>query len=223
MTSISALAPAPARGHSLLCQVYLCFKQLGGGNLGPVGGSNGGVPTVSLNTTTNTLYCFWRGYTNTTHIYYKKKTQAGSWDSSATDWINESTEGLTEADRLTSFYKDYGGKIGLVYMTKTSSPYKVRFERINARAGQRDPLLVYSQNGDPDLYYSRYTSSNWGTGAVAVDLGSSPRSYWKVAKTHPSGSSQAVVFVTSDNTLYATFFDGSSWSSPSSLGVDSHI
>jgi hypothetical protein len=180
---------------------------------------NGGLPAVSLNTTTNTLYCFWRNYNNGTHIYYKKKTQAGSWDSTATDWIDESTDGLTASDRLTSFYKDYSGKIGLVYMAKTSSPYKVRFEKINAKAGQRDPLLVYSQNGDPDIYYSRYTSGNWATGAVAADLGSSPRNYWKVAKTHPGGSSQAVVSVKSDNSLYVTFFDGSSWSSPTSLGT----
>ena len=89
---------------------------------------NGGLPALSLETATNTLYCFWRCYNNNTHIYYKRKNQAGDWDSSYADWIDESTDGLTAADRLTAFYKTYGRKIGLVYMTQTSSPnYKVNF------------------------------------------------------------------------------------------------
>ncbi len=95
------------------------------------GSPTGGLPAVSLDTTTNTLYCFWRCYNNNTHIYYKRKNSAGTWDSSYTDWIDESTDGLTAADRLTAFYRDYGGKIGLVYMAQTSSPnYKVNFAQI---------------------------------------------------------------------------------------------
>jgi hypothetical protein len=88
-------------------------------------------PVLSINTATNDRYCFWAGDPTADHIYYKKYT-GGSWDTDPTDWITETTDYLTDIGnggrgRLTSFYQAYGGYIGLVYMTKTASPYKVRF------------------------------------------------------------------------------------------------
>jgi len=83
-----------------------------------------------------TLYCFWT--TETTgkpsgatahHIYYQKSTDGGNTWSSATDWIDESTERI-RVHSLTSFYKEYEGKMGLLYTTKTSSPYNVKFEKL---------------------------------------------------------------------------------------------
>ncbi|MCD6346383.1 MAG: LamG domain-containing protein, partial [Bacteroidales bacterium] len=65
------------------------------------------------------------------HIYYKKRSASG-WDAEPTDWINESTDGLTyvgaweNTARISSYYKEYGGNIGIVYMTKNSSPYNIR-------------------------------------------------------------------------------------------------
>jgi hypothetical protein len=92
-------------------------------------------PVISIDTTTNDLYVFAATKTTGTpsgwtanHIYYIKYTASSSSWGTWTDWIDETTEVLTSADRLTCFYKDYGSKIGLVYMTKTSSPFNVRFD-----------------------------------------------------------------------------------------------
>ncbi|MEM2885932.1 MAG: hypothetical protein QXF24_07575, partial [Thermoproteota archaeon] len=84
-------------------------------------------PILSIHTANNYLYCFWAGSPTADHVYYKKCV-GGTWDSSPTDWINEATDHLTANDMLTCFYSSYSYKIGLVYMTKTSSPYNVRFE-----------------------------------------------------------------------------------------------
>jgi hypothetical protein len=92
-------------------------------------------PVLSIDTATNDLYVFAATKTTGTpagwtanHIYYVKYTaSSGTWGS-WTDWINESAEVLTYANRLTCFYQAYGSKIGLVYMTLTASPYNVKFD-----------------------------------------------------------------------------------------------
>lgn len=71
------------------------------------------------------LYVFWAGYPELNHIYYKKYFN-GQWDSSATDWITETA--LTGNNTLSSFYEDYGGRVGVVWMNSSSSPYQVRFD-----------------------------------------------------------------------------------------------
>jgi hypothetical protein len=82
---------------------------------------------LAIDTATNNLFCFWAGSPTADHIYYKKCI-AGTWDTDPTDWINESTDHLTTNYDLVCFYKDYASKIGLEYMTKTASPYNVKFE-----------------------------------------------------------------------------------------------
>jgi len=72
------------------------------------------------------LICFWLNTPTAGHVYYKKCI-GGTWDTSPTDWINESAYGFTNNQELSSFYKTYGSKVGLVYLRKTSSPYDVRF------------------------------------------------------------------------------------------------
>jgi hypothetical protein len=98
------------------------------------GASSSSVPVISIDTSTNDLYVF--AATDTTnqpsgwtanHIYYIKYTAStGQW-SSWIDWINESTEGLTYPDLLTCFYRAYNNYIGLAYVTKTTSPFNVKF------------------------------------------------------------------------------------------------
>jgi len=87
-------------------------------------------PVLSLGEAAETLYCFYGTKTTVSgltaeHIYYRKYS-AGVWGP-LVDWIDESIELLTGADRLTCYYKAYENKIGLVYMTKTASPFNVRF------------------------------------------------------------------------------------------------
>jgi len=91
-------------------------------------------PVMSIDPSTNDLYVFAATKTTGTpsdwianHIYYIKYTastgQWGSW----TDWIDESAEQLYYAYVLTCFYNAYGNYIGLEYLTKTASPYNVKF------------------------------------------------------------------------------------------------
>jgi hypothetical protein len=102
------------------------------------GATSTSTPVISINTATNDLYVFAATKTTGTpsgwtanHIYYIKYTaSSGTWGS-WTDWIDESSTGTNEllyvADRLTCFYQAYGSKIGLVYTTKTASPFNVKF------------------------------------------------------------------------------------------------
>jgi hypothetical protein len=98
------------------------------------GATTTSAPVLSIDTATNDLYVFAATKTTGTpsgwtanHIYYVKYTASSDTWGSWTDWIDESTEVLTYADRLTCFYKAYGSNIGLVYETKTASPYNVKF------------------------------------------------------------------------------------------------
>jgi hypothetical protein len=98
------------------------------------GATSTSTPVLSIDTSTNDLYVFAATKTTGTpsgwtaeHIYYIKYTaSSGTWGS-WTNWIDETTEVLYSADRLTCFYKAYDSKIGLVYMTKTASPFNVKF------------------------------------------------------------------------------------------------
>jgi len=100
-------------------------------------------PVLSIDTATNDLYVFAATKTTGTpsgwtanHIYYIKYTASSSSWGSWTNWIDESTEVLTYADRLTCFYKAYDSKIGLEYMTKTASPYNVKFAYLSITTQQ---------------------------------------------------------------------------------------
>jgi hypothetical protein len=112
------------------------------------GATSASAPVISINTAANDLYVFAATKTTGTpsgwtaeHIYYKKYTastgQWGSW----TDWINETTEVLTAADRLTCFSQSYDSKIGLVYMTKTTSLYNVKFAYLQLNSPPNAPTL----------------------------------------------------------------------------------
>lgn len=93
-------------------------------------------PTLSLDTTNSRLFCFW-ATPSTDHVYYKKCT-SGTWDINPTDWIDESADGITETGSLSSWYQDYGQKLGLLYMTRTSSPYLVRYAFLST------PIVYYT-------------------------------------------------------------------------------
>jgi hypothetical protein len=95
-----------------------------------MGGASRVYPTLSLDPVTGTLYGFWGGTPTADHVYYKKCI-AGTWDADPTDWMNETTDHLAYNDGLNSFYKAYGDNIGLVYTTKTTSPYNIKFNYLN--------------------------------------------------------------------------------------------
>ena len=85
------------------------------------------VPVLSIDLSTGNLYSFWQSYPSLHHIYYKKCV-SGTWDASPVDWIDETSEQFPAPySKVTSFYKNYGGYIGVTYTTKTTSPYNVKF------------------------------------------------------------------------------------------------
>jgi hypothetical protein len=83
-------------------------------------------PALSIDASTGNLTCYWTGTPSTNHIYFKKYS-GGSWDSSPTDLMDESSDGFLDNNRITSFYQKFDSYFGLVYMVKSVSPYDVRF------------------------------------------------------------------------------------------------
>ncbi|MBO3803817.1 MAG: hypothetical protein JTT11_08140 [Candidatus Brockarchaeota archaeon] len=131
-------------------------------------------PVLSIDAASNNLYCFYSGYPTANHIYYKIKFSSnGSW-SSATDWISETTDGLTDNNRLTGFYQDHGRKIGLVYLTKGSSPYNVRFSYLDGScdiAGKTGVMGLQAGNDAEYLAFAiklNYTTLGFGTSGMPL-------------------------------------------------------
>jgi len=82
--------------------------------------------SITIDPVTGDLYIF-NGRTDTDYIQYKKYIASeGIW-TDWIDWIDESAEQLTALYSLTSFYQAYEGYIGVLYRTKTESPYNVKF------------------------------------------------------------------------------------------------
>jgi len=77
------------------------------------------------------LYCFWRNI-DTDHMYYSKY-QNSAW-SSATDWIDESTDDFPTTFTQNCFYKVNYRRIGMAYITKTGSPYNIRFDFLKIKS-----------------------------------------------------------------------------------------
>jgi hypothetical protein len=74
------------------------------------------------------LFCFWDNYPSSNYLYYIRCI-GGTWDSNPTTWQNESAATIPspEGYELSCFNTAYGGFIGLVYMTGSSSPYNIKF------------------------------------------------------------------------------------------------
>lgn len=103
-------------------------------------------PVLSIDTATNDLYCFWAGSPDANKIYYKKQV-SGSWDTDPTLWLDETSDTLYRNDVLTCFYQAYSNKIGLLYTTKTASPYNVKFDFLELAAQPpTKPVLVSPEN-----------------------------------------------------------------------------
>jgi hypothetical protein len=94
------------------------------------GASSSSAPVISIDSSNN-LYVF--AATKTTnapsgwtanHVYFKK--YSGSWGSWV-DWLNEESDTLYSASEISCSYERLSGKIGFTLLTKTSSPFNVKF------------------------------------------------------------------------------------------------
>jgi len=91
-------------------------------------------PTLSINMTTGTLYCF-RTIGPVQNTVYYKKCVAGTWDTDATLWFTE-TETISCNDKTSSFYQTQNNGVGLIYTTLTESPNHVRFAFLTEEEAQ---------------------------------------------------------------------------------------
>ncbi|HEY3357241.1 MAG TPA: kelch repeat-containing protein, partial [Polyangia bacterium] len=81
---------------------------------------------------TGGLYCFWGAWPTNNHIFYKARSAAGVWDATVTDWLNETTELLTNRWSMSAFLESPAtGQLGLVYETKGASPYNIKLGSLN--------------------------------------------------------------------------------------------
>ena len=101
-------------------------------------------PVMTWDTNNDDLYVFWTSAPTTNHIYYKKRTSAGTFDSNPTDWVNDSTDTLTRNDKLIAYYQDYDGYIGVQWSAKSSS-WLIKFEYITLGGGGGDPAYEASK------------------------------------------------------------------------------
>jgi len=97
------------------------------------GASSSSAPVLCLNPSNGELYCFWATKTSgqpsgalANHVYYQKYTPSEGW-SSPVDFVDESSEVLTDASCLSCSVKVLNNYVPLEYMTKTASPYNVKF------------------------------------------------------------------------------------------------
>jgi len=85
-------------------------------------------PTLSIDTTSNVIYCYWSDYS---HYYiWLEKNVNGAWDSTPTLFQDETAAHFTNNALgfvTTSAFYPGNNTIGVLYSTKNSSPYNVTF------------------------------------------------------------------------------------------------
>jgi hypothetical protein len=82
-------------------------------------------PVITRDVARNELYVFWGFYPTFAHIYYRK-WNGSTWET-LVDWLNESADGFISDHTWTSFYESNDRFMGLLYQTRSSSPYNMKF------------------------------------------------------------------------------------------------
>ena len=171
------------------------------------GATDTSAPVISRDPSTNYLYVF--ATTKTTdspsgwtedHIYYNKYDGA-SW-SGWTDWIDETTEGLADSDRLTCFYEADGNYVGLVYVTKVVSPYNVKFAYLTITTNVIGTSTDYYAVSFPPQRKSFYANGRfWVFYGNGTDM---------ICATSTDGTSWTLNTVRSivGNAYFSVWFDG---------------
>lgn len=102
-----------------------------------VGSSATKAPVLSK-TLDDNLYCFWMGDNVTDHIYYKAQV-GGTWDTTKTDWLTESS--ITDNASISCAYEmTTTNYISVMWLTGAGSPYNVRFGGLDL--ADTDPSFV---------------------------------------------------------------------------------
>jgi hypothetical protein len=94
-------------------------------------------PTVSIDTSTNTVYAFWTD--GSTHIYYKKSTNGMSWGG-YTVW--QSGETNIVGYSVNAFYQSLNSIMGVVWVGQVAGTYYVRYDFLSLSVTQSITLTI---------------------------------------------------------------------------------
>lgn len=109
--------------------------------------TNTSSPVLSIDTSTNDLYCFWAGSPEAEAIYYKKYNGTDwAFTLDSNPWITEGAlAGYYHYDGLSGFYQRYNNTIGLAYTNGTTT-YFVKFKYLELSAGTVTLTITYPAN-----------------------------------------------------------------------------
>jgi hypothetical protein len=164
-------------------------------------------PTLTLEPVTNSLYVFWAGSPTANHIFYKKNVN-GSWSNLPIDLITESTS-ITRNNGITSFYQVYSNKIGLIYMTETTSPYNVIFAYLTGNKMRLDcgDIRFTDSDGSTLLNYWIESGCNSANTKIWVKVPSIPASSTKTIYVYYGNPSAASASNATNTMLWYDDFD----------------
>lgn len=172
-----------------------------------------------------TLYCFWMGSPTAHHVYYKECV-AGTWDAEPTDWIDESSDNLTDNYWLSCYYGAYEGYTALSYLTKTESPFDIKHKYLSGLT-EFTPVTDYISVTaciDTDLAqttFSLSSSSSSYSSSSSSSLSSSSRSSLSSRSSSSSYSSSSSSSLSSSSSSSLSSSSSSSLSSSSSSSLSS--
>ncbi len=154
------------------------------------------------------------------HVVIAADTTDGSvysWKWSGSAWGQPETDTGDNADIYISLEKKSPAPTrdqGFLYFDDNGATDAVYFGRVTG-IGPRAPLVAYTEYNssyDDIIRYRGFDGADWGSEADAYDTNDSGALKWHVAATSADGKKQAVVAVgTGSSTLYASLYDGSSW------------
>jgi len=133
-------------------------------------------PVLSIDATTNKLYCFWAGSPVANCIYYKVYN-GSAWNFEGSNpWIAESSlAGYYQYDGLSGFYQSYNNLIGLAYTNGIDSVYQLRFAFLTTHAGEHvivDQAFVSDERADIDSTQTVCFHAKWNNDGSDVIQGS---------------------------------------------------
>ena len=120
------------------------------------------VPVLTVDWATDNVFCFWAG-TVLGHVYYKQRLNStGTWQTYATNWINElTTGGLAGNDLLTCSQSNMTHYVGLAYLHQRTSTFNVKFTYLDLNSLPDPPTSAPPVSGLADYVYDTLERINW--------------------------------------------------------------
>jgi hypothetical protein len=149
----------------------------------------------------------------------------------ATGWVSWEVAPDCDAMEMRSWILTFPSPVemaGTEWRSKEYADTSLRpYLQVTTQPDALSPLVTWSESGssttDDIIRYKTY-QSGWGSEGTAIDSNDSGRLQWHVAETSPNASEQVVLAAGhSSKTVYATLYDGSSWSASKTLGTSEFL